>query len=321
MGSNIAHCPTPLDPDYPHGAAEVFKEHGIAFTSNPLNCDLFVASHGLPFWWKTIKRKAQLLLRYQFRRRFLIWSDEPWNTDPPLLRWSRLQPPAHVMNIYSGDVLLSNFHFADWSIRKNLPFKRMDECPLPGTARIVGLVGYVSKREPRVIDGVDHDLNWLRMAIMTYGHEHKRADIYGANWPEGMSKQDSRAGNWWDRKLAILKDYDICLAMENTTFPYYCTEKLWQALAGGCLPIYYGKGNRIYDTFPKDSFIDTADFTSVADLYRYIAALSQQEYFTRYNRCIEANNSAAATFDPDREHMMVMTKIVDRIKDTASNRR
>jgi len=217
------------------------------------------------------------------------------------------------MNVYTGDVLLSNFTISHWAIEKDLPFKRSEDCPEQREARIAALVGYVPNPEPRVIHGVNRDLNWLRMAFLKQGWKRRRVDIYGQRWPDSMAKEDSRAGNWSDRKMAILRNYDICLALENTSFDYYCTEKIWQSIAGGCLPIYYGAGNRIYETFPRGSFIDASEFKSVEDIYTYIDSMSRQEYCERYNRCVEANNRAAARVDSGVEQKAVLGKIVDRI--------
>ena len=55
----------------------------------------------------------------------------------PTLRWSALQPVAHIMNLYTNDVYLSNFAF-HWAIKGNLPFKSLDQCPPSGKAKIVG---------------------------------------------------------------------------------------------------------------------------------------------------------------------------------------
>jgi hypothetical protein len=49
-----------------------------------------------------------------------------------------------------------------------------------------------------------------------------------------MSKEDSRwSPSWYDRKVKLIRGYD-CLAVENITNDYYCTEKIWQSLAIGC---------------------------------------------------------------------------------------
>lgn len=43
-----------------------------------------------------------------------------------------------------------------------------------------------------------------------------------------------------DDKVALFSRYKFCIAMENSNSKDYVTEKLWQALRSGCLPIYYG---------------------------------------------------------------------------------
>jgi hypothetical protein len=182
-------------------------------------------------------------------------------------------------------------------------------------------MGYVAKPEPRIVQGVNRDLNGLRMEFLKEGLGRRRIDVYGPGWPQGMSKEDSRAGNWWDRKKEILRNYDICVALENTNFDHYCTEKIWQAIGGGCLPIYYGKGNRIYDTFPRNSFIDASEFASVQDIYAFIGTMSREDYLTRYNRCVEANNVAAAILDPEAERRTVLAKVVERIYEVTGRRR
>jgi len=245
----------------------------------------------------------------------LIWSNEPYNVVVErTFRWSALQPVAHIMNLYTNDVYLSNFTF-HWAIKGNLPFKSLDQCPPSGKAKIVGVMGYVGSPEPRIVRGVNRDLNWLRMAFLQEGWKSRRVDIFGADWPDGMSKEDSRRlPAWHEHKLELLREYDICLAVENTTYQYYCTEKIWQSLAGGCLPIYYGWGNRIYETFPRNSFIDAADFQNVKQIYAYIDSMPQEEYLKRYNKCIEVNNWVAANVDFDAERKAMLRNIANRIQ-------
>lgn len=37
--------------------------------------------------------------------------------------------------------------------------------------------------------------------------------------------------------------YKFCVAMENSIRQDYMTEKMWDALAAGCVPIYLGSSN------------------------------------------------------------------------------
>jgi alpha(1,3/1,4) fucosyltransferase len=316
--TGILHV-TPFHPQQ-HDAISFFNDNGITFTNNPLNCHLFVTGHSLPPKWNSLPRKTQLLLRYQFRRRILIWSNEPYNTIvEPTFKWSAIQPAAHIMNLYTNDVYLTNFTFFYWAVKNNLPLKTLDECPQSGRAKIVGVMAYVGSPEPRIVRGVNRDLNWLRVSFLREGWRSGRVDIFGPGWPGNMSKEDSRSSPTWRvRKVELLRGYDICSALENTTYDYYCTEKIWQSMAGGCLPIYYGRGNRIYDTFPRNSFIDAADFETVDQIYAYIDKMSQQEYCDRYNRCIEVNNRVAENIDFSAGRKAMLAKISNRIHSIVS---
>ena len=58
-------------------------------------------------------------------------------------------------------------------------------------------------------------------------------------------------------------------------------------MVAGCLPIYYGKNTKIYETFPKNSFIDVADIDSFPQLLNILENLSKNEFMQRYNKCVE----------------------------------
>lgn len=304
---------TPFDPQDAEAIA-FFDQQGIVLVDSPLRCDLFVTGHFFPVSWKTLSRKLQLLLRYQHRRTVLVWTDEPWNMiESRTFRWSLLQPAAHIMNVYTRDVHLSNFTNSTWAIKGPIPLKTLADCPESGQARIIGLVGYVENPMPRLVMGQDRDLNRLRMSFLEEGWRRKRMDIFGGGWPLNMSKEASREGNWWDRKLELLGDYDICLALENTAFDYYCTEKIWQAIVGGCLPIYYGKGSRIYETFPRDSFVDAAEYDNVGQIFDFIDRMPRSEFMDRYNRCADVNNRVAREVDFAAERRAMLMKVAERI--------
>lgn len=68
-------------------------------------------------------------------------------------------------------------------------------------------------------------------------------------------------------KTTIMKGYRVCIAMENSNTRDYVTEKIWQALESGAVPVYVGAPNAKSDFLPSnDSVIWTEDFASVADL-------------------------------------------------------
>jgi hypothetical protein len=72
-------------------------------------------------------------------------------------------------------------------------------------------------------------------------------------------------------KLDGLKDYRFSIAMENTVYPKYYTEKILDCFATGTIPIYYGDRS-IGEDFDSNGIIFLDDLKSFEDLTeeRYI---------------------------------------------------
>ena len=47
-----------------------------------------------------------------------------------------------------------------------------------------------------------------------------------------------------DNKLEYLRNYRFNLCPENSDYPGYCTEKIFEAISSGCVPIYCGSNNK-----------------------------------------------------------------------------
>ena len=52
-----------------------------------------------------------------------------------------------------------------------------------------------------------------------------------------------------------MRRYKFCVAMENSIRQDYMTEKLWDGLIAGCIPIYLGNNNAPHIVPHPDSFI------------------------------------------------------------------
>lgn len=77
-----------------------------------------------------------------------------------------------------------------------------------------------------------------------------RVDCYG-----------SAFNNRSDRgKIDIIKDYNFNICYENSMGEGYVTEKLFESLLAGCVPIYWGSKESHTD-FNSDSFIDTTSMS------------------------------------------------------------
>ena len=81
-------------------------------------------------------------------------------------------------------------------------------------------------------------------------------------------------GDWKASKMAMCKSYLFTIAIENSLSFDYVTEKLWQPLAAGSVPIYWGAPN-IEDWLPcEHCIIDLRRFSQPKDVARLLADLS-----------------------------------------------
>ncbi len=70
-------------------------------------------------------------------------------------------------------------------------------------------------------------------------------------------------------KIETVGRYRFCLALENSIAPGYVTEKIFDALLAGAVPIYLGAAN-VGDFVPPNSYIDATSFASPAELAAYL---------------------------------------------------
>ncbi|GAA4370366.1 glycosyltransferase family 10 [Hymenobacter saemangeumensis] len=84
-----------------------------------------------------------------------------------------------------------------------------------------------------------------------------------------------------DDKISRLRDYRFAIAYENTgNVPGYLSEKLFDCLAAGVIPIYLGDPT-VTKTIPADCFIDRRLFPSYEALYAYLKQMDYAEYARR----------------------------------------
>ncbi|OGZ72286.1 MAG: hypothetical protein A2908_04070 [Candidatus Staskawiczbacteria bacterium RIFCSPLOWO2_01_FULL_38_12b] len=79
-------------------------------------------------------------------------------------------------------------------------------------------------------------------------------------------------------KRKTYQKYRFSICYENCKgFNGYITEKIFDCLLAGCVPIYLGAPN-ISDHIPKDTFIDKRNFATYQELYAYIKNMPGQKY-------------------------------------------
>ena len=82
-------------------------------------------------------------------------------------------------------------------------------------------------------------------------------------------------------KSDVLVRAKFSYTYENSSdLPNYITEKIFDSMVCGCVPVYWGAGN-IEQWIPEDCFIDRRKFADTSDVHRYLHTIDQDR-FARY---------------------------------------
>ncbi|KAF3692715.1 Alpha-(1,3)-fucosyltransferase 4 [Channa argus] len=114
--------------------------------------------------------------------------------------------------------------------------------------------------------------NWseshARVAFYYQLRRYIQVDVYGrAGRPV---PEDSGGGS----VVRLVQRYLFYLALENSQHTDYITEKLWNAIRAGAVPVVLGPSRQNYEQFlPPEAFIHVDDFPTVRGLARYLLML------------------------------------------------
>lgn len=125
------------------------------------------------------------------------------------------------------------------------------------------------------------ELYSLRVAAIKYFQENEKTfKYYGVGWEKGADNY----GGGIESKIEVYPNFKFALCFENQkNIKGYVTEKIFDCMLGGVVPIYYG-ANNICDYIPADCFIDYRKFQDFKSLHKYLVEMSEEEYNVYTNR-------------------------------------
>lgn len=95
-------------------------------------------------------------------------------------------------------------------------------------------------------------------------------------------------------KRVALRKYRFSICFENMRdLPGFVTEKIFDSMCAGCVPVYWGASN-IADLVPPDCFIDRRSFRDTAELVAYLDGITSHEFACFQSRIRHFLGSAAA---------------------------
>jgi len=133
------------------------------------------------------------------------------------------------------------------------------------------------------------ELYSARIEAMAALHKKGMVDLYGRGWERWFA----RTSLWWpywrhqltlrqiyqgpcESKYDVLSQYRFALCFENYVMKGYITEKLFDCLYAGTIPIYLGAPD-IAQYVPENCFIDMRKYESYAALWDGLVRLSEAD--------------------------------------------
>ena len=121
-----------------------------------------------------------------------------------------------------------------------------------GTGRSVCMV---LERRPQLFHNRDYSINGTHMQCLDYLREQlvkgmKDVTVYGINWGEIADGENIKLGHAKHRSqddqsaVDIKNNFVFDLVIENCDAEWYVSEKFYDSLSAGCIPLYYGN---VYD--------------------------------------------------------------------------
>lgn len=120
-------------------------------------------------------------------------------------------------------------------------------------------------------------------------------DLYGRGWERWWSRNSLWMPYWLNRrklisiyrgecssKYEVLSKYLFCLCFENMEMPGYVTEKIFDCLYTGTIPLYYGASD-IKLLIPPESYIDARNFSSWNSMWVAISKINSDQLVVMRN--------------------------------------
>lgn len=144
-------------------------------------------------------------------------------------------------------------------------------------------------------------------------------DLYGRGWEKWWSPKSMWPAYWKNRKALIsihrgscrskietLSQYRFCLCFENMAMKGYVTEKIFDCLYAGTIPLYLGAKD-IEDLIPSDAYVDCRRFGSWNEMRDAAMKMTAQE--------IQAMREAGRAFLESKRGLDYYNSLINLLQD------
>ena len=132
-----------------------------------------------------------------------------------------------------------------------------------------------------------------RLAAIKYFSGVSGFDLYGPRWDKAPRHPlfwhyGKYAKLCWrgtaDGKMPVISQYKFMICYENCVYDGYVSEKIFDCMAAGVIPIYLGAPD-INSIVPESCFIDRRKFQSNEELHQFLMSLKEED-LKRYRASI-----------------------------------
>ena len=128
-----------------------------------------------------------------------------------------------------------------------------------------------------------------RVRALKFFSQYNEVDLYGGRWEDAAPFVKKIWRGFADDKPATMGDYTFALCFENAIWPDYVTEKIFDCMLVGTIPIYWGAPD-IENDVPANCFIDMRKFSTksgYAELRSFLHALTSED-IQKYKQAMRA---------------------------------
>ncbi|KAF9289071.1 4-alpha-L-fucosyltransferase [Mortierella antarctica] len=128
---------------------------------------------------------------------------------------------------------------------------------------------------------------------------------------KGLGNDEVDQGIWMLKKLKILSGYPFVFAAENSNCMGYVTEKIYNVLEVGAIPIYMGASD-IADFVPKGNYVDVSKFKNFDEVVEYIKTVDRSQFY-KWKEVVKKDPSkfCRSCFKPT---VSAMCSVIDRVR-------
>lgn len=139
------------------------------------------------------------------------------------------------------------------------------------------------------------------------GFARARLNLHCFETSKVLSNYKGLASN----KFELLREAEFNFCFENVDgYNGYISEKIWDALSAGCIPVYW-PSSRLDDLYvPSDSYIDASAFDSIHQLISFLEDMSISERIERQRYSLEV----AAKMKNEISVDFYVNRIVNKIR-------